>query len=508
MDSFRMEESATVFNINNNGHCKIKEFLECCKLPQYLLAFISEGFESLPSLYEITEDDMIFMEVKRGHRRVIQREIAYAQGIPRHQPLEINVFRQKPSIFMRSVLSPISNNNNNMLLHHQRVNNQRDIITEHHGNTSGSGCENSVSGNSSSSSGYGSMSSSKLSENMSGAENPLPPAPAPPPSQQSSPAVMRNSNSSSNDEDSGDVRSSNLPKRKYRRHPKVDVHAPIKPPSAYIMFSNNTRAQLKDQSMSFADIAKLVGDQWKNLSHEDKQAYERTAMRAKDEYVSALEIYQQTSDHKKYQNYLKDFMVKQGTVNRLLGRTGKRPKRVFNRSDSMSGSSSNSGGNGTSNGSSGDNESSKIGSSSTSSPEGPYTTQLRSVHNSNRTNTRSKASFESGNNNSSPQSAKYHTNPPVSVKGNQSKRSRARSCYNSIKGNSTSYPQQSTRRVSPRQAKQASPVKPFYNTRRRNMRWNSEDSSLSPEARSPSAPVNGMSPNDLTGNMPMKWTPS
>jgi hypothetical protein len=87
-------------------------------------------------------------------------------------------------------------------------------------------------------------------------------------------------------------------KRKYRRHPKPDKNAPIKPPSAYIMFSNDARAKLKDHSLTFVEIAKLVGDQWKNLSLNQKQAYERTAMRAKDKYIDALNAYRQTNEYK------------------------------------------------------------------------------------------------------------------------------------------------------------------------------------------------------------------
>lgn len=87
-------------------------------------------------------------------------------------------------------------------------------------------------------------------------------------------------------------------KRKYRRHPKPDKHAPIKPPSAYIMFSNDARTQLKGHNMTFVEIAKIVGDQWKNLGINQKQQYERTAMRAKDEYIDALNEYRKTDEYK------------------------------------------------------------------------------------------------------------------------------------------------------------------------------------------------------------------
>lgn len=107
------------------------------------------------------------------------------------------------------------------------------------------------------------------------------------------------------------------PKRRYRRHPKPDKNAPIKPPSAYIMFSNSARAQLKDQNLSFAELAKVVGDKWKNLSMAEKQAYEHAAAEAKNEYLISLELYRKTPEYKKYQIYLKDFRSKQDAANRL-----------------------------------------------------------------------------------------------------------------------------------------------------------------------------------------------
>lgn len=79
----------TSFNERDTGHREVKQVLERCKLLQYLDIFITEGFDCLKSLCEITEDDLIALKVKRGHRRLLQREIATAKGIPRNQPLWI-----------------------------------------------------------------------------------------------------------------------------------------------------------------------------------------------------------------------------------------------------------------------------------------------------------------------------------------------------------------------------------------------------------------------------------
>ena len=140
--------------------------------------------------------------------------------------------------------------------------------------------------------------------------------------------ALSNSISSNDDADSMDTNESVLIKRKYRRHAKPDRNAPLKPPSAYIMFSNDSRAELKNQNLSFAELAKIVGDQWKNLSHIEKQSYERRAMQAKDEYLAALEQYRQTSQYRRYQEYFNEFKSKHVSSNRVIGRGRKRTKQA------------------------------------------------------------------------------------------------------------------------------------------------------------------------------------
>ncbi|KAL0073367.1 hypothetical protein F4703DRAFT_1432241 [Phycomyces blakesleeanus] len=367
MEPFGMDEPDTPFDITDPGHRQTQDFLERCNLSNYLPAFIAEGFDTLSSIYEITENDMVDMQIKRGHRRVIQREIASAKGVPRNQPLDINPLRS----FMCTTLpmAPNNNNSNGGMLRDHRMNSTQNNIgkgligshngsmggiglgvgigsNNNNGNTnhninSGNSCGGNnnngmnnnnninngnggscISGNSSTTgsathfshgahtSGYGSMSSTVPSsvDTASSSSQRVPRkinTNANPNTNTNNTSIRSNSFSSNDDDEASTDTPSNQPKRKYRRHPKSDKHAPIKPPSAYIMFSNNARAQLRDQNMSFATIAKFVGDQWKNLSHEEKQSYERTAMQAKDEYISALERYRQTPEYKVIQCFLK-----------------------------------------------------------------------------------------------------------------------------------------------------------------------------------------------------------
>lgn len=66
------------------------------------------------------------------------------------------------------------------------------------------------------------------------------------------------------------------------------------------MFSNQVRTELKDYNMSFTDLAKIVGDRWKSITPDEKEQYDRTALKAKEEYLEALAKYEQTDDHKVY----------------------------------------------------------------------------------------------------------------------------------------------------------------------------------------------------------------
>ncbi|KAI8375988.1 uncharacterized protein BYT42DRAFT_572993 [Radiomyces spectabilis] len=268
--------SVVMFNAENRGHHDVKEFLQRCHLLQYLSSFLAEGFDSLRALHEITEEDMIIMKVKRGHRRLIQREIATAKGVPDNRHLTL-VLPSPNEDLMQLSTDPVTG-----------------------------GCTTS---GANSTSGYESLSASsspfrtpRSSESRMSLCYSLPDG-----------DHYSSEGSSSNDEGSLDTQSSTSSRRRYRRHPKPDKNAPVKPPSAYIMMSNDVRAQLKNENLTFSELAKILGNSWKTLSPEKRQRYERTAMRAKDEYLAALAHYRKTPEYKQYQEYLRQFKQKQNS---------------------------------------------------------------------------------------------------------------------------------------------------------------------------------------------------
>ncbi|KAF2474524.1 uncharacterized protein BDR25DRAFT_215413 [Lindgomyces ingoldianus] len=125
-------------------------------------------------------------------------------------------------------------------------------------------------------------------------------------------------------------------KRKYRRHPKPDEHAPERPPSAYVIFSNQVRETLKGQEYSFTEIAKVVGERWQILPVVAREACERQANAAKEKYYAELAEYKKTPQYDAYQKYLEDFKAKHAAPQKgmlsnthlsiLIGAEGKRSK--------------------------------------------------------------------------------------------------------------------------------------------------------------------------------------
>lgn len=210
-------------------------------IEQYLDSFIVEGFDTWETVLDIQEGDLDALNVKLGHRRKLQREIANQRGI----------------LEERSIGSP---------------------TTEAFGD------------------------GGKLSDG----------SPTPTTQHECTPTEA---------------------KRKYRRHPKPDKNAPARPPSAYVIFSNQVREEIRGHSLSFTDIAKLVGDRWQKLSLEDKEKFESQASAAKEKFTVELSQYKKTDASKEYAHYIAEFKLKHAGATM----EGKRPKLE---SDSSSGGGS------------------------------------------------------------------------------------------------------------------------------------------------------------------------
>ncbi|KAH7364320.1 hypothetical protein BKA65DRAFT_389129 [Rhexocercosporidium sp. MPI-PUGE-AT-0058] len=132
-------------------------------------------------------------------------------------------------------------------------------------------------------------------------------------------------------------------KRKYRRHPKPDENAPERPPSAYVIFSNKMREDLKGRNLSFTEIAKLVGENWQNLSPGEKDPYEQQAFSAKERYNNELAEYKKTDYFAEYSQYLVEFKARHSNPQQTSDAdASKRPKLEAHVSTASSGTASSS----------------------------------------------------------------------------------------------------------------------------------------------------------------------
>ncbi|KAI8380388.1 hypothetical protein BD560DRAFT_444707 [Blakeslea trispora] len=329
---------------------QVEAFLSHCGLSQYYQTFLDEGFDRSESLLEITETDLIQMQVKRGHRRLLQRAIANARGIPASVPLNITPvlsnkemtnypqhFQQhyqqpvpppppaqpppppppsappvsspalasspapvlsssqpSPTIIYQSTIQP---------LQRQRQLQKSPAIPAHLKQPS-------------TAEGTDTMASS--SYNTPNDYHP------------SAGTMTHNTQSGMSSTEEEAVTNDNIHrlwKRKYHRHAKPDTEAPLKPPSAYVMFSNDVRTELKEQNKSFTDLAKIIGDRWKNITPDEKEMYETIALKAREEYLKKVEEYQKTEAFKKYQQYISDFKAENEAAARPVGRPRKRHRR-------------------------------------------------------------------------------------------------------------------------------------------------------------------------------------
>ena len=111
---------------------------------------------------------------------------------------------------------------------------------------------------------------------------------------------------------STDVKEGGPPtKRGYRHHPKPDPNAPERPYSAYVLFSNHTREQLKDLNLSFIDLSRIVGENWQRLSRDEKEEWKKKGAVPWETYKAELARYQKTDGYREYQRYLADFKAAQ-----------------------------------------------------------------------------------------------------------------------------------------------------------------------------------------------------
>lgn len=72
------------------------------------------------------------------------------------------------------------------------------------------------------------------------------------------------------------------------------------------MFANALRDNIKEKKLSFADIAKVVGERWKQISADEKFYWEDTAAKAKQEYLKQVAEYKKTDSYNVRVEFMKE----------------------------------------------------------------------------------------------------------------------------------------------------------------------------------------------------------
>lgn len=97
-----------------------------------------------------------------------------------------------------------------------------------------------------------------------------------------------------------DITRSGDSKRRYRRRAPRDPHTPARPDTAYVAYAKLLRQDPQIASLSFVEIAKVVGDRWSRLSDDIKDMWKEKAAAERAEYKSALAQYQQTEEYQEH----------------------------------------------------------------------------------------------------------------------------------------------------------------------------------------------------------------
>ncbi|XVF13006.1 hypothetical protein REPUB_Repub08aG0169900 [Reevesia pubescens] len=75
-----------------------------------------------------------------------------------------------------------------------------------------------------------------------------------------------------------------------------DPLKPKQPISAFFLFSNERRAALLAENKNVLEVAKVAGEEWKNMTEEQRGPYEEMAKKNKEKYMQEMEVYKQKKE--------------------------------------------------------------------------------------------------------------------------------------------------------------------------------------------------------------------
>nr|CAB3253496.1 transcription factor HMG20 [Phallusia mammillata] len=90
--------------------------------------------------------------------------------------------------------------------------------------------------------------------------------------------------------------------RNKRKKTMKDENAPKKPLNGYVLFMNARRESITKQNpnMQFADITKLLGEEWGSMNEKQRSFYLDSAEKERERYKKKMEEYKKTDSYKKF----------------------------------------------------------------------------------------------------------------------------------------------------------------------------------------------------------------
>lgn len=82
-----------------------------------------------------------------------------------------------------------------------------------------------------------------------------------------------------------------------KKKKEKDPLKPKQPLSAFFLFNNERRAALLAENKNdVKEVAKITGEEWKNMTEQQKAPYEEMAMKKKEQYLQEMEVYKKKKD--------------------------------------------------------------------------------------------------------------------------------------------------------------------------------------------------------------------
>lgn len=85
-------------------------------------------------------------------------------------------------------------------------------------------------------------------------------------------------------------------KENKKKKKEKDPLKPKQPMSAFFVFTNARRAALVAENKSAVEVAKITGEEWKNMTEKQKKPYEKIAKKNKEKYTEEMEAYKQKKE--------------------------------------------------------------------------------------------------------------------------------------------------------------------------------------------------------------------